>query len=74
MSILKVVVSPPLQIIVDCQSFVDWEPLGGILMQHIVVLYGLHGIIFYTKGKILEKTWEVEVLQDIEQVKGSPGD
>jgi len=67
-TILKPVVIP-LQLACEQQSFVDWHPSGGILMQHQIVLFGTHGIIFYTKSNIMEKTWQIEVLQDIEELK-----
>jgi hypothetical protein len=56
------------------ESFVDWSPSGGILMLHNVILYGKHAIVFYARGNIMEKTWQIEVLQDIQEVKGSPDD
>jgi len=72
-TVLKIVVAP-LQIATLQQSFIDWEPQGGILMQHQTVLYNQHRIVFYNRNTMLEKHWEVEVIQTIQNVKGCPGD
>lgn len=69
-TILKPVVTP-LQLAVIQQSFIDWQPSGGILMENNVVLYGSHGIVFYARGNIMEKGWQIQVLQDIEEIKAN---
>jgi hypothetical protein len=43
-------------------------------MESNVVLYGIHGIVFYTRGNIMEKTWQIDVLQRIEEIKVNPND
>lgn len=72
-SILKVAV-PPLQLTIVQQSFVEWEPLGGILMRNSVVLYGVHSIIFYSRASIMEKMWEIDILQQIEDIRSNRSD
>lgn len=72
-SILKPVVAP-LQLAVTQQSFIDWQPSGGILLESSIVLYGCHGIVFYRRGALLEKAWQIDVLQDIEEIKTNNND
>ena len=55
-TVLKIVVAP-LQIVTVQQSFIDWSPQGGILMQHHTVLYNEHRIVFYNRSTMLEKHW-----------------
>ena len=72
-SIIKPAISP-LQLVNTQQNFIDWQPQGGILMATTIVLYAQHLIVFYNRGSLMEKTWQIEVKQDIEEVKGSAGD
>ena len=67
-TILKVMVSP-LQLVSQQQSFVDWQPTGGILLQHHIVLFGLHGIVFYLRSSLMEKAWQISLQQDIQELK-----
>lgn len=59
-TILKLMVSP-LQLVSQQQSFVDWQPTGGILLQHHIVLFGLHGIVFYMRTSLMEKAWQISL-------------
>lgn len=62
----------PLQFVVAHQSFIEWEPLGGILLANAIVLYGLHCIVFYNRSALVEKSWEIDIVQDIECIKSTP--
>lgn len=37
-----------------------------------MVLYGAHCIMFYSRGALLEKAWEIDIVQDIECLKSTP--
>lgn len=62
----------PLQFVNTQQSFIDWEPQGGILLSNAIVLYGTHSIVFYSRGSLVEKAWEIDIVQDIECLKSTP--
>lgn len=62
----------PLQFISTQQSFIDWQPNGGILLSNAIVLYGLHSIVFYNRSTLIEKSWQIDILQDIECIKSTP--
>jgi hypothetical protein len=62
----------PLQFVNAQQAFIDWEPQGGILLANAIVLYGAHCIVFYSRGSLVEKAWEIDIVQDIECLKGTP--
>ena len=62
----------PLQLVRAMQAFIDWEPVGGILVGGAMVLYGPHCIVFYNRGSLVEKAWEIDIVQDIECLRCTP--
>ena len=63
---------PPLRLIEYQQEYLDWEPVGGLAMTNMVILYDKATIAFYYRSPKLEKSWSIDVIQEIEQVKHSP--
>ena len=59
-TVLKLMISP-LQLVSHQQFFVDWQPKGGILLEHHIVLFGLHGIVFYLRSSLMEKAWQISL-------------
>lgn len=45
------------------QEFLDWEPLGGVCLASVLILYDKHKINFYERSQNLKKTWTIEVMQ-----------
>ena len=62
---------PPLRLIEYQQEYLDWEPAGGLSMANMVILYDKSTIAFYYRNPKLEKSWAIDVIQEIEEVKGS---
>ena len=50
---------PPLSIALFKQDFLDWEPIGGVCLSSILILYDKHKINFYERGQNLKKTWTI---------------
>ena len=64
----------PLQLAIQQQSFIDWEPRGGVLMKSSIALFGDHCIAFYARGSLMQKLWEIDIVQEIESIGVSQGD
>jgi hypothetical protein len=56
---------PPLRLIEYQQTYLDWEPIGGLSMSNLVVLYDKTTIAFYYRTPKLEKSWSINVVQEI---------
>ena len=39
-----------------------------------IALYGDHSIAFYSRTNLMQKQWEIEILQEIESIGVSQGD
>jgi hypothetical protein len=59
----------PLQLAQKEQCFLEWQPTGGIIMKNNIILYDLHSIVFMVRGGLMQKSWEIDIIQDIDEIK-----
>lgn len=62
----------PLGLAAFKQEILDWEPLGGVCLTAVLILHDRHTINFYERGQSIKKTWTIEVMQEINEIKSSP--
>lgn len=56
---------PPLSLGLFKQTFLDWEPRGGLCLSSVLILFDKHTINFYERTQNMKKTWTIEVMQEI---------
>lgn len=61
----------PLRLIEYQQEYLEWEPVGGLALGSLIILYDKSTIAFYYRSPKVEKSWEIDVVQEIEEVKSS---
>lgn len=49
----------PLSLGLFKQDFLDWEPIGGVCLSSVLILFDKHKINFYERSQNLKKTWTI---------------